>query len=83
MQLTYNETEIKEQINFVKQEITKIFIKMWEMKTINDISKKCNKCALFGDYNKQDNMVEENEFIKTKENKNQNNYKLQELRDIC
>ena len=32
-------------------------------------SQKYNKCALCGHYNKYDNMVEENEFIKTKENK--------------
>ena len=33
------------------------------------ISKKCNKCALCGHYNKYNNMVDENEIIKTKENR--------------
>ena len=35
------------------------------------VSKSWNKCALCGHYNKYDNMVEEKEFIKTKENKSE------------
>ena len=46
------------------------FSKIAKTKTEKNISsKKCNKCALCGHYNKYDNMVDENEFIKTKENR--------------